>query len=50
MAGYSLSHDEGVHVVGALVGVDTLDVGHVLHHAVVEEDAVAPEDLSRASP
>src|SRR5215210_1094000 len=38
-----LSHYEGVDVVGAFVGIDALDVSHVLHHAVVEEDAVAPE-------
>src|ERR687893_2562287 len=43
----SLAHYEGVDVVGALVGVDALDVRHVLHHAVVEEDAVAPEDVAR---
>src|SRR5215208_5102851 len=46
VACYGLSHYEGVDVVGALVGVDALDVRHVLHHAVVEEDTVAPEDVA----
>src|SRR5688500_15691259 len=47
VACYGLAYYEGVHVVRALVGVDALDVGHVLHHAVVEQDTVAPEDLAR---
>src|SRR3712207_5373115 len=46
VAGYGLAHDQGVYVVGALVGVDPFDVGHVLHHAVVEQDAVGPEDVA----
>src|SRR5215208_1669816 len=47
VAGYGLADYQGVHVVGPLVGVDTLDVGHVLHHSVVEEDAIAPEHVAR---
>ena len=35
VACYGLAHYEGVHVVRALIGVDALDIGHVLHHAVV---------------
>src|SRR3712207_6932805 len=46
VAGYGLANDQGVHVVRALVGVDALYICHVLHHAVVEEDAVAPEDVA----
>src|SRR5918997_3727145 len=47
VAGYGLAHDQGVYVVRALVGVDPFEVGHVLHHAVVEQDAVAPERVAR---
>src|SRR5215208_125848 len=46
VARYGLSHNKGVDVVGAFVGVDAFDVRHVLHHAIVEEDAVAPEDIA----
>src|SRR5918994_615811 len=49
VAGYGLAHDQGVYVVRALVGVDPFEVGHVLHHAVVEQDAVAPERIARRS-
>src|SRR5918997_588707 len=47
VAGYGLAHDQGVYVVRALVGVNPFEVGHVLHHAVVEQDAVAPERVAR---
>src|SRR5918997_3939852 len=47
VAGYGLAHDQGVYIVRALVGVDPFEVGHVLHHAVVEQDAVAPEQVAR---
>ncbi len=43
MAGYGLAHYEGVHVIGTLIGVDALYSGHVHHHAVVEQDAVATD-------
>src|SRR5215207_4528242 len=41
-----LSYYEGVDVVGALVGIDALDISHVLHDAVVEEDTVAAEHVA----
>src|SRR5215211_6783164 len=47
VSGYSLAYYEGVDVVGALVGIDALDIGHVLHHPVIKQDAVAPENVSR---
>ena len=49
VAGYCLAHYKSVDVVGALVGVNTLDIRHVLHHAVVKQDAVASKDVARCS-
>src|SRR4029450_8417454 len=37
--------DQGVHLPGALVGVDRLGVGHEAAHVVLEQDAVAAEQL-----
>src|SRR5215216_3660728 len=45
-SGNGLADDEGVHVVGALVRVDAFEVCHVLHHAVVEQDAVSAQDVT----
>src|SRR5215208_2105337 len=49
VAGYCLTHYEGADIVGALVGVNTLDIGHVLHLAVVQQDAVASKDVASCS-
>ena len=38
---------QGLDVLGALVGVDRLDVGHVPHDVVVEQDAVAAQQVTR---
>jgi hypothetical protein len=46
VAGYGLAHDQGVYIVGALVGVDSFEVGHVLHHPVIEEYTVAPQNVA----
>jgi hypothetical protein len=32
--------------MSALIGVDAFEVGHVLHHAVVEQDSIATEDVA----
>src|SRR5262245_15660364 len=42
-------HDEGVDVVGALVGVDGLEVEHVADGLVAEGDAAGAQDLAGAA-
>src|SRR6266700_5657672 len=37
--------DEGLDGLGAFVGVDGLDVGHVPHHVEVKQDAVTAEQV-----
>src|SRR5258708_28288164 len=37
--------DERLDGLGALVGVDRLDVGHVPHHVEVEQDPVAAKQI-----
>src|SRR5215213_6882579 len=49
VAGYCLAHYKSVDVVGALVGVNTLDNGHVLHHAGVHQHGVASKDGASCS-
>src|SRR5689334_9078298 len=39
-------HDEGLDGLGALVGVDRFDVGHVPDDVEVEQDAVAAEQVA----
>src|SRR5262245_48642552 len=39
------AYDERLNGLGALVGVDRLDVGHVPHHVEVEQDPVATEQV-----
>jgi hypothetical protein len=41
------SHDERQHSVGAIVGVDGLHICQVARDVVLEEHAVAPEDVPR---
>ena len=38
--------DQRLHRLGALERVDRLDVGHVAHHVVLEQDAVAAEQVA----
>src|ERR1700731_4466414 len=45
-AGDRLAEDQGMDVVGALVGVDRLDVEHVTDHRVVVDDAFGAEHLA----
>src|SRR5918997_227761 len=46
VSGYGLADDEGVHVVGTLVRVDAFEVCHMLHYAVVEQDAVSAQGIT----
>ena len=46
-AGDVAPHDQGLHRLGSLVGVDHLDVAHVADHVVLEQDAVASEQVTR---
>src|SRR5918993_1541370 len=39
------SHDQGLDGLGALIGVNRLDVGHVPHDMEVEQNAVATEQV-----
>src|SRR5215831_20158908 len=39
--------DERLDGLGAFVGVDRLDVGHMPHHVEVQQDAVAAEQVTR---
>src|SRR3954466_11424037 len=41
------AHDQRLHRLGALVGVDGLDVGHVADDVVLEQDPVAAEQIAR---
>src|SRR6516162_5039096 len=41
------AHDERLDGLGAFVGVDRLDVGHVPHDVEVQQDAVAAEQVPR---
>src|SRR5580692_2271704 len=43
-AGDGPAHDQDVHLVGALVGADALEVVRVTHRRVLERDTVAAED------
>src|SRR3546814_2502060 len=45
-AGDVASEQQRLHALGALVRVDGLDVGHVLHDAVLQQDAVSAEERS----
>src|SRR5215475_4614240 len=38
--------DERLDGLGAFVGVNSLDVGHVTHHVEVQQDAIAAEQVS----
>ena len=46
-AGDGLADDQRVHLARALVGVDRLGVGHEAPDMVLEQDAVAAEQLAR---
>ena len=49
VAGERAADDQRVHVGGALVGDDGLEVVHVPDHRVLERDAVGAEDLTRGA-
>src|SRR2546429_6380748 len=40
------AHDQRLDGLGALVGVQHLDVGHVADHVVLEQDPVAPQQVT----
>ena len=46
-AGDVAADDQRLHRLGALVGVDDLDVAHVADDVVLEQDAVAAEQVAR---
>src|SRR5680860_23989 len=46
-AGNIAAHNQSLDVLGAFIGVDRLDVGHVPYHVVVEQDAVAAQQVPR---
>ena len=46
-AGDVAADDQRLHGLGALVGVDDLDVALVADHVVLEQDAVAAEQVAR---
>src|SRR5262245_22135824 len=41
-----LADDQGLHLVGAFVGVDCLGIREVARHIVVDQDAVAAHQLA----
>jgi hypothetical protein len=43
----SLTHDEHVGIVGPLVGIGPLQIGHVLDDPVVKQDPVAAHQIAR---
>src|SRR5262245_35118222 len=45
-AGDRLADDQGLHLVGAFVGVDRFGVREVARHVVVDEDPVAAHHLA----
>ena len=47
IAGDVAPDDQRLHRLGALVGVDDLDVAHVADDVVLEQDAVAAEHVAR---
>src|SRR5262249_40450461 len=42
-----LAHDQVLHLIGAFVGVERLGIGEEARHVIIDEDAVAAEQLSR---
>ena len=48
-AGLGAAEDQGMHVVGAFIGVDHLEVHQVPDHAELVDDAVAAEHVARVA-